>query len=227
MTFSIAARCPQTGMLGVAVASSSIAVASRCCYLQAGVGAVMSQNVTNPLLGPLALQAMANGLRGDALLQQLAQADPHLQWRQLLALPASGEAVTFSGEHALGVYATASGPHCVAGGNILHSASVPQQMVAAFAASSGHLADRLLAAMQAAVAAGGEAGPIHAAGLKLVASQAWPVIDLRIDWSEQEPVAELAQLWQRYRPQMQDYITRAENPQQAPGFAVPGVAAPR
>lgn len=225
MTFSIAARCPETGMLGVAVASSSIAVASRCCHLQAGVGAVMSQNVTNPLLGPLALQAMASGVRGAALLQQLARADPHLQWRQLLALPASGEALTFSGEHALGIHATASGADCLAGGNILHSASVPQQMVAAFAASSGHLADRLLAAMQAAVAAGGEAGPIHAAGLKLVASQAWPVIDLRIDWSDGEPITELTQLWQRYRPQMQDYITRAEHPQQAPGFAVPGVVA--
>lgn len=223
MTFSIAARCPQTGMLGVAAASSSIAVASRCCHVQAGAGAVMSQNVTNPALGPQALTLMRSGLRGNALLQALAAADGWLAWRQLLLVPAEGEIATFSGQHALGVFATAQGEHCAAGGNILASAELPARMVAAFEHSSGHLAERLLAAMHAAVAAGGEVGPIHAAGLKLVASQSWPVVDLRIDWSDGEPIAELDQLWQRYRPQMQDYIIRAETPQQAPGFAVPGL----
>jgi uncharacterized Ntn-hydrolase superfamily protein len=54
-------------------------------------------------------------------------------------------------------------------------------------------------------------------------TQSWPVVDLRVDWSDGEPVAELQQLWQRYQPQMQDYITRAEAPQQAPAYGVPGV----
>lgn len=223
MTFSIAARCPHTGMLGVAAASSSIAVASRCCHVAAGVGAVMSQNVTNPALGPQALALMASGTRGRDLCQALALADGNLAWRQLLLVPAQGEIATFSGQHALGVFATAQGEHCAAGGNILADIDLPARMVAAFEHSSGHLAERLLAAMHAAVDAGGEVGPIHAAGLKLVASQSWPVVDLRVDWSDGEPVAELQQLWQRYQPQMQDYITRAESPQQAPGYGVPGV----
>lgn len=223
MTFSIAARCPQTGMLGVAAASSSIAVASRCCHVAAGVGAVMSQNVTNPALGPKALALMATGERGRSLCQALALADGNLAWRQLLLVPAQGEIATFSGQHALGVFATAQGEHCAAGGNILADASLPARMVEAFEQSRGHLADRLLAAMQAAVDAGGEVGPIHAAGLKLVWTQSWPVVDLRVDWSDGEPVTELQQLWQRYQPQMQDYITRAEAPDQAPGYGVPGV----
>jgi uncharacterized Ntn-hydrolase superfamily protein len=223
MTFSIAARCPQTGMLGVAAASSSIAVASRCCHVAAGVGAVMSQNVTNPALGPKALALMAQGQRAGELLAALAGADPHLAWRQLLLVPAQGEIATFSGQHALGVFATAQGEHCAAGGNILADARLPARMVQAFEESRGHLAERLLTAMQAAVAAGGEVGPIHAAGIKLVSTQSWPVVDLRVDWSDGEPVAELQQLWQRYQPQMQDYITRAEAPEQAPGYGVPGV----
>ncbi|WP_293761952.1 DUF1028 domain-containing protein [uncultured Aquitalea sp.] len=223
MTFSIAARCPKTGMLGVAAASSSIAVASRCCHARAGVGAVMSQNVTNPALGALALDLMEAGLRGDALLVALAREEPHLAWRQLVLVPAEGDIATYSGERALGLYAAAQGRDCAAAGNILNSESIPGRMVSAFENSSGHLVDRLLLAMQAAVDAGGETGPIHAAGLKLVDALSWPVADLRVDWTDGAPIEELSRLWWRYRPQMQDYVTRAQAPDSAPAFAVPGV----
>ena len=76
--------------------------------------------------------------------------------------------------------------------------------------------------MRAGVAAGGEAGAIHSAGLKLVEKVSWPVADLRVDWTEGCPIEELGRLWAMYRPQMDAYVTRALNPGDAPSYGVPG-----
>ena len=86
----------------------------------------------------------------------------------------------------------------------------------------GHLGARLLAALQAGLAHGGEAGPIHSAGLLVVRDQSWPIVDLRVDWSAADPVAALTALWGIYAPQIEDYVQRAVNPAAAPGFGVPG-----
>jgi uncharacterized Ntn-hydrolase superfamily protein len=94
-------------------------------------------------------------------------------------------------------------------------------MIEAFAASSGALGDRLIAALRGALRAGGEAGPVRSAGLLLVDKVPWPAADLRVDWSE-DPIEELARVWDVYAPQMQDYATRALNPEAAPSFSVPG-----
>jgi uncharacterized Ntn-hydrolase superfamily protein len=222
MTFSIAARCPASGMLGVALASSSIAVASRCAHTRARVGAALSQNVTLPSLGTRALELLADGCASSVVLARLAQLDAHLAWRQLILVPLHGEMLIYSGAHALGVHAEALGENCAAAGNLLASPEVPRAMVARFESSQGSLPERLLAALAAGVAAGGEAGPIHAAGLQVTEAQAWPLVDLRVDWSDQQPVAELARLWQQYQPQMQDYVMRALSPASAPGYAVAG-----
>jgi len=82
--------------------------------------------------------------------------------------------------------------------------------------------ERLLAAMQAAMAAGGEAGPVHSAALSVVDDLTWPIVDLRVDWADADPIGQLAGLWQAYRPQMQDYLTRALDPTAAPSYGVPG-----
>ena len=95
-------------------------------------------------------------------------------------------------------------------------------MVAAFEQTAGHLADRLLAAMHAAMAAGGEAGPVHSAAMKIAGELTWPLVDLRVDWADEDPIGALDKLWQDYRPQMQDYVTRALNPTAAPSYGVPG-----
>ena len=102
--------------------------------------------------------------------------------------------------------------------------NVPQAMVEAFLASSGHLGDRLLEVMQAALDAGGEAGPVRSAGIKLVREVDWPVADLRVDWSEGCPIAGLGEIWKIYKPQLDDYVTRALNPTDAPSYGVPGDA---
>ncbi|MGB2311056.1 MAG: DUF1028 domain-containing protein, partial [Candidatus Puniceispirillaceae bacterium] len=88
--------------------------------------------------------------------------------------------------------------------------------------AGGHLGDRLIAAMQAGLAAGGEAGDLHSAGLLIVDQQQWPLVDLRCDWTTDCPIAAVATAWEIYKPQMDDYLTRALNPASAPSYAVPG-----
>lgn len=222
MTFSIVARCRDTGMFGVAVASSSPAVAARCAHARAGVGAVASQNVTDPALGFRTLDLMAAGAAAGEAVAIVARTAGFAEHRQVLAVDRHGGSAAHTGTAALGVFGDARDADVACGGNLLADAMVPRIMAEAFLGTAGPLGDRLVAALSAAMAAGGEAGPVHSAGMKLVREVAWPVADLRVDWTEGDPVAELGRLWDRYRPQLDDYVTRALDPTAAPRYGVPG-----
>lgn len=222
MTFSIVGRCAETGQLGIAISSSSIAVGARCPWLRAGVGAVASQNITLPALGPQILEALEAGLEPAAALDQALTRNGYSQYRQVALLDSRGRSAVFTGSAALGTHSALAGEQCVAAGNLLANRRVIEAMVGAFEQAPGQLAERLLAAMQAAMAAGGEAGPVHSAALKVVGDHTWPIIDLRVDWAERDPLGALHRLWQAYRPQMQDYIIRALDPTRAPSYGVPG-----
>lgn len=224
MTFSIVARCAATGMFGVAVSSSSPAVAARCAHARSGVGAVASQNVTDPRLGTRALDLMALGASAAEAVAVLKATGGHMDFRQVLAVDASGRSAIHSGPKALGTWSEAMADNVACGGNLLADAGVPAAMVDAFLASEGSLGDRLIGAMRAAIAAGGEAGPVHSAGLSLVREVPWPVADLRVDWTEDCPVEALGALWRMYEPQLEAYVTRALNPSDAPSYGVPGDA---
>ncbi|TMS56788.1 DUF1028 domain-containing protein [Imbroritus primus] len=221
MTFSIIARCPATGQFGAAVASSSPAVASRCIRGRKGVGAAASQNITDPDLGPLALDLMASGLTPEQAIAEL-QKRPFVEYRQLMAIDAHNPPVIFTGAQCLGTLASATGTHAACAGNMLATRDVPQAMLTAFEQAEGALAERLMQAMLAGQAAGGEEGPVHSAGLLVYDAQNWPVVDLRLDWVENDPVQALYATWQVYAPQQQAYITRALDPRAAPSFGVPG-----
>ncbi|MFG5776674.1 DUF1028 domain-containing protein [Comamonas sp. J-3] len=223
MTFSIVGRCADTGQLGIAISSSSICVGARCPWVRAGVGAVSTQNVTLPALGPQILDMLEHTLLDpQAALQQALQAYSWSEYRQVTVVDAKGRVAHFSGQQALGTYAAVAGEQCVAAGNMLASPQVVERMVQQFEATSGALADRLLAAMHAGIAAGGEEGPVHSAALKVAGEQVWPIVDLRVDWAESQPIEALDQLWRAYQPQMQAYLTRALNPTAAPSYGVPG-----
>jgi uncharacterized Ntn-hydrolase superfamily protein len=222
VTFSIVARCAETGMFGVAVSSSSPAVAARCAYAQAGVGAVASQNVTDPTLGARGLKLMELGASAPEAVAILKATGAYIDYRQVTAVDAAGRTAIHSGRNALGIWSEAHAENVACGGNLLASADVPQAMVDAFLSSRGHMGDRLIAVMGAALAAGGEAGPVHSAGLKLVRDVPWPVADLRVDWSEDCPIKALAALWDIYKPQLDAYVMRAINPSDAPTYGVPG-----
>ena len=222
MTFSIIGRCAETGQLGIVISSSSIAVGARCPWVRAGVGAVASQNITLPALGPQILDALERGQLPPAALDQVLTANGWSEYRQVTVIDSHGQVALFSGKQALGVHNAVAGEQCAAAGNLLASQQVIQAMVDAFEQAGGHLADRLLAAMHAAVAAGGEAGPIHSAALKIAGELTWPLVDLRVDWAEHDPIGQLDGLWQAYRPQMNDYVTRALDPTRAPSYGVAG-----
>ena len=227
MTFTIVARCRRTGQFGIAVASSSPAVAARCAHVRAGVGVVATQNVTDPRLGPAALDLMQAGATPQAALDALATRS-HTEHRQLIALNAEGLA-TRSGLQTLGFYGAAEGQDCAAAGNLLARPGIPAAMTAAFetalaATSNGELGARLLAALAAGLAAGGEAGPVHSAGLLVAGTESWALTDLRVDWDDTDPIGRLQATWEVWAPQMHDYVRRALDPDVAPGFAVPGTA---
>lgn len=223
MTFSIVAHCKRTGQFATVVASSSPAVAARCAYAAAGIGAVTTQNITDPRLGPAALAHLAAGMSASEAMEALKASASHLQYRQLTIIDSQSRAAVFSGTHTLGIHGEAIGKHAASAGNLLASPKIPAAIIAAFEATSAsdELAARVITAMQAGLAAGGEAGPIKSAGLVLADQQSWKLADLRVDWHD-APLTELANLWSLWQPQMHDYVTRALNPASAPSYGVPG-----
>ncbi len=209
-------------MFGLAIASSSPAVAARCAHARAGVGAVATQNITDPALGPRILESLAKGEAAPDALEEALRSTRFGAYRQLIVMAAHGPPVVHTGQHALGLAASAIGTDCAAAGNLLARADVPNAMVSAFQIAGGHLGSRLLQALQAGAKRGGEAGPIHSAGLLVMHELSWPIVDLRADWSEADPLADLGAAWAIYAPQIQDYVRRALDPGAAPSFGVPG-----
>lgn len=221
MTFSLLGRCPETGALGIAVSSSSPAVAARCAHVRAGAGAAASQNVTDPRLGPRLLEQMAGGLAAPDAVELVAREAPQREYRQLAAVDVAGQTGAYSGERTLGVHAVVAGDGAVAAGNLLASAEVVAAMVTGFAEARGHVGGRLVAGLVAGLAAGGEEGPVRSAGLLVVHEVDWPVADLRVDWSD-DPIGELAALWRLWETQLDAYVARALDPAGAPSYGVPG-----
>ncbi len=225
MTFSITARCPDSGMFGVAITTSSICVGARCPWARAGVGAVATQNVTLPSIGNHVLAAMQTGLSAQAALDQVMATQPHTEYRQVAVIGKTGAPAIFSGGNTLGTHGVSAAENCIAAGNLLKSAELPDAMTTRFESlpTGAHLAERLLCALEAGLYdAGGEAGTVHSAALLVVDTQEWPLVDLRVDWDETDPVQALRNLWRAYEPEMADYVTRALNPANAPSYGVPG-----
>lgn len=222
MTFSLVARCAKTGMFGVAISSSSPAVAARCSYARAGVGAVASQNVTDPTLGPLALDLMQDGLSAPQAMAGVQKRGRFIEYRQVLAVDAQGATAIHSGPNSLGIWTQAMAENVASGGNMLANDGVPQAIVEGFQSAPGHIGDRLIAGLRAGLAAGGEAGPVHSAGMLIVDKVAWPVAELRCDWTEDCPIENISTAWEIYKPQLAAYIQRALDPREAPSYGVPG-----
>lgn len=217
MTYSIAAHCAKTGAFGIAVTSSSICVASRCAWVSP-LGAVTTQNVTDPALGPAGLALLRQGLGAGSVLAALLAGTPEPAWRQVGVIDRYGKVAYHSGAEALATAAVAEGESCLALGNLLASADVPRRMIGAFeAAGDASLAERLMQGLEAGLAAGGETGDERAAGLHVAETYDWPVVDLRVDWHD-DPIGELRRIWELYAPQRAAYESRARAPSVAPSF---------
>jgi uncharacterized Ntn-hydrolase superfamily protein len=222
VTLSLAGRCARTGQLGVVISSSSPAVAARCAHARAGSGAACSQNITDPRLGARLLDLMAAGKSAPEAIDDVVRTEQLIAFRQLTAIDAAGRTGAFSGEQTLGQHAAAWGVDCVAAGNLLAGLGVPSAMIAAFELDpEAEIEERLLAAYRAGLAAGGEVGPVHSAGIVVAADVPWYVTDLRVDWSD-DPLRDLEALWAIWAPQKADYLRRALDPCSAPSYGVPG-----
>jgi len=212
MTFSIVARCPRTGQIGAAVATSSIAVGARVAYCAAGVGAVLTQHRTDPRLGPRGLALLRSGCTAQETLAALTASTVLAHWRQLAVLDATGNTAAFSGARTKPELGEAAAQNVCAIGNILANPLVPAAMLRGLqAVPHVPLAERLLHALDEGLAAGGEYQPVRSTHLLVVEVDMFPLVDLRVDWHEQ-PIAELRALWNHYQPQADDFRLRALDP---------------
>jgi uncharacterized Ntn-hydrolase superfamily protein len=218
MTFSLVGRCERTGAVGAVIASASMAVAARCAAVRAGAGAVCSQSTTDPRLRGQLLDAMAGGVAAGDALAALVDRTADVAYRQLAVVDAAGGTASYSGELALGEAADIHAAGAAAAGNLLAGRGVPAAMLAAFAdRARDDLGARLIAALRAGLAAGGEVSPVRSAGMMIAESEPWPVTDLRVDWHD-DPVGQLAGLWQIWQPQAASYISRALRPAEIAGL---------
>lgn len=216
MTFSIAGRCPRTGMLGAIVTTSSMSVGSRCAYATAGVGAALTQHRTDPRLGPKMLERLAQGASPEAIVQDLAASEPGIGWRQLAVIGADGTGAFLNGDKITSVAKGRVGRDCVAIGNILRNTGVVDAMVETFETNADQpLAERLLHAIEAGEAAGGELKQVKSAGLVVAHRESFPFVDLRVDLNAQ-PLVQLRFLWELYQPAADAYVIRAVDPDNAP-----------
>ncbi len=223
MTFSIVGRSSRSGSFGVAITTSSICVGARCPHARTGAGAVATQNITDPSLGPLLLDELEAGFEAEEALEHITSRRANLDYRQLTVVDSQGRTASFTGANILGVNSVSEGENCLAAGNLLADTGVPAAMTEGFALNEQeHLAERLLRSLEAGLKAGGEEGTVHSAALLVVHQHPFPLVDLRVDWHDSNPVGELRNLWTAYEPQMTDYLNRAVDPSLAPSYGVPG-----
>ncbi|WP_043097229.1 DUF1028 domain-containing protein [Kallotenue papyrolyticum] len=210
-TFSIVARDPQNGDLGVAVASKFLAVGSVVPWAQANVGAIATQALANIRYGPDGLALLARGLSAQEVLQELLAADEQREHRQVGIVDREGRAAAFTGRECVPWAGHLLGEGFCCQGNILAGEAVVQRMADAFRATAGELAERLVAALEAGQAAGGDRRGRQSAAL-YVAREGGSYgglldryIDLRVD-DHPDPIVELRRLLALHR----FYLTRPD-----------------
>lgn len=199
MTYSVIAAEPETGRIGAAIASRFLAVGSYCLYLDPEAGAVVTQGIGNPVLGARGLAALADGEPPAATLDRLLGEDPEAEQRQVHLMNLSGQQAARTGA-ACGAWAGASGGGCLSvAGNLLAGAVVLDAMRDAWQAEAGRgMAERLLDALAAGEAAGGDWRGGQAAAIRVYCGEIYPELDLRVDDFDGSPVNELRRLYRRH-----------------------------
>lgn len=203
-TFSIAAFDPATGDLGIAVESKFLAVGAVVPWARAGVGAIATQSWANTTYGPAGLELLAQGKTPDEVIGALTGADEHRALRQVGIVDAQGRAATYTGSECFAWCGGITGPNYACQGNILVSEATVQAMARTFEATTGGLWDRLLAALAAGQAAGGDSRGQESAALLVVRDKGGYAgfndrfIDLRVD-DHPRPIEELARILELHK----------------------------
>jgi uncharacterized Ntn-hydrolase superfamily protein len=217
MTFSIVARDAQTGMLGIAVTTKFFGVGSLCPFARAGVGAVATQALVNPTYGPRGLDLLEQGLSPDEVADRLLGEDDGRDHRQLHLIDARGRVAARSGAECVDWFGHE--PHAEDGfsvaGNMLAGPAVISETARAYSEATRRgepLPERLIQALEAGQAAGGDKRGRQSAALYIVSTEVYPYLDLRVD-DNPDPVVELRRLYEEskaeYLPFKDKLATRA------------------
>ena len=215
MTWSILARDAATGEVGAAVASRFLAAGALCPRVEGGVGAACTQALVNPFLAPDALARLRAGEPPDAALAVLVAADAGHGARQVHVLAADGRSAAHTGGDCVGWCGHLSGPDLSVAGNMLVGPEVLAATRDGFLAAAGlPLAERLMAAMEAGEAAGGDKRGRQSAAILVASTDPYPDLDLRVD-DHPDPLAELRRLhtvWRGYTRHFRRFLPGRDHP---------------
>jgi len=203
VTYSIVARDPETGQLGVGVASRVLAVGALCPWIESGVGAVATQSFVEVSYGPKALSALRQGSTPARALDELTAADPQAATKQVAVVDAKGRVAVHNGGQCIAEAGHVTGEQFSCQANMMRNRGIPEAMAEAFTATEGSLVVRLLNALDAAEAAGGDFRGRQSSAIKVVAKRPQGgmgglLVDLRVD-DHPEPLAELRRLTELLR----------------------------
>jgi uncharacterized Ntn-hydrolase superfamily protein len=195
-TFSVTARCEQTGELGIAVSTAAMCVGALVPYIQTGVGAVASQAFVNPYLGFLGLELLGDGMSAEETIAELVRRDPGIKDRQVAVVDASGGSSAYSGDECIDWFGHSVGPGVAFAGNMLTGPETIDAMASSWQKTAADdLAERLLKALQAGHQAGGDKRGHRSAALRVLGDEDYAQVDLRID-DDPDPVAGLLTLYE-------------------------------
>jgi len=211
VTYTAVGRCPRTGRFGIATATKEMAVGGRVPFVRANVGAVATQAFTDPRLGALALRQLELGHPAARVLQDIAQGDAHFAFRQFGIVDRKGDTAVHTGERNSAWAGHRTGPGYIVMGNVLVGEGVVAAMAAAMADTGAELETRLLRALEAGTAAGGQPDGQQSAALLVHENEGFAVMDLRVD-DHPEPVGELRRLFDKLHPLLPYYRERPDNP---------------
>jgi uncharacterized Ntn-hydrolase superfamily protein len=218
MTWSIVAHDPASGAFAVAVATRAFAVGASCPFVRAGVGAVSTQSMTNRYLGPAILDGLARGLDPASAIEGALAGDPGAGLRQVHAVDRHGRAAAWTGRNCVEWCGSVAGENVSVAGNMLAGEAVIAATLAEFEA---HLAtpllERLMAAMLAGQDAGGDRRGRQSAAMRLITTEDFPDLDLRVD-DHPDPLAELDRLLGLWREQAEPRLAQAPRRANPAGF---------
>jgi uncharacterized Ntn-hydrolase superfamily protein len=194
MTWSILVRDPVSGALGAAVATRFFAVGALCIHVEGGVAALATQALINPMYAVHGMPELRRATPPEQVVADLIATDAGSAHRQLHILDAQGRIAQHTGADCVVFAGMIRGTDISVAGNMLAGPAVLERTLAAFAASTGPLAERLLAALEAGEAAGGDSRGKQSAALKICTRDPYPDLDIRAD-DHPDPLAELRRLW--------------------------------
>lgn len=205
-TFSITARCKETGMLGVAVSTARPAVGALAVYVQAKVGAIATQAALNPYFGIDGLKYLEQGMTASEVMERVKSEDKEFEKRQLAIVDNEGRTAGYTGKEAVDWAGHYFGDQFVVAGNMLVGEQVIDAMAESYETSGiEFLPERLLAALRAGQDAGGDKRGKQSAALKVFGDLDYPIVDIRAD-EDEDPVTDLERVYKVCKEELFPYI---------------------